>query len=126
MSSRPSAPSTNKQGGRLCRHRTNKDPTAFRGGGRGRCLTWGSGSRLVWISHGPMSGAEVVEYRLLIIYFLIHIIGWFCHSHGDTTVSPKRRISVIILLSSCYHSAFILHLFVCDCNVFLFCCVFFL
>ena len=51
---------------------------------------------------------------------------WFCHSHGDTTVSPKRRIPVIILLSSCYHLAFIFKVVVCFCNVFLFCYVFLL
>ena len=102
MCSRPSATPTNKQGGRHSRHRTRKDPTAF------RCCI------------------EYEEYCLLIIYLLIHIICWFCHSHGDTTVSPKRRILDIILLSSCYHLAFIFRVLVCFCNVFLFCYVFLL
>lgn len=63
---------------------------------------------------------------LFSFYVIEHLLGWFCHSHGDTTVSPRRRILVIILLSSSHLLAFIFQLLVCICNVFLFCCVFLL
>ena len=72
------------------------------------------------------SRGKILSLRTRIRQTYSELIWWFCHSHGDTTVSPKRRILVIILLSSCYHLAFIFKVFVCFCNVFLFCYVFLL
>ena len=72
------------------------------------------------------SRGKILSLRTSIRQTYSELIWWFCHSYGDTTVSPKRRIPVIILLSSCYHLAFIFKVVVCFCNVFLFCYVFLL
>ena len=74
----------------------------------------------------PSAGFLLFDSSYRYFYVIEHLLGWFCHSHGDTTVSPKRRILVIILLSSSHLLAFIFLLLVCICNVFLFCCVFLL
>ena len=84
------------------------------GGGRGRRYV---GSRLPGLPdqaadpHSAESGGNLSASYLSVgfllsdssyryFYVVQHLLGWFCHSHGDTTVSPKRRILVITLPSS--------------------------
>ena len=58
-----------KQGGRLCRHRISKDPTAYGGGGRGRHKTWSCLSWLCQVIDKDTSCAVAVECWMHIFYY---------------------------------------------------------